>query len=430
MKIISFFWAVLLLFPLIIISTVAGNFEKPDGTVYLLLLAVCLGCAFSGFIVSGFFYIRKIQKRWMLNVLMLLTGIIISAVINSIFHTGPLFFLLTLASYIIGFISLFTSSSSYSKSGFLIASILISSLLFPLFKESGLLNSHELLSVSMISETFIYIFLRNKKNIDDMMIKRKYNRKYLPKTVKKNNFIFAGSMCILIGVSLLFTNNVSKIISKLLKFLKALIKKKASSIDHEPEEAINDFSVPEELLVNDQTEKSSVMFWVLTWLVTAFFIFVIISNYDLILNAITRSFISVRKKIKSFFTRRSELNAESDASGYSDTLEDIEKIPDNTDGQNLSLRKWKKSYSVYKTLPAGEDKYRFGYKLMLGLLRISGTKINAPDTPDERASMINENSFSKVTEAYDNVRYGNGSCSQSDIDHLDSTISRYRKHIR
>lgn len=433
MKIISFLWTVFLLFPIIMISSAFGNFGMMNETGYLIRLAICEACAISGFFLSVLAAVMKVRKIWQRNFLMLLFVSFVSYVILITLNTGAFFFIITAVSFCLGYSTPYIRDNSYTRSFFLIISLLIYSFSYSFVKKISDSDPSALFTVSMVSETFIYIFLRNKRNIDEMMEKRNYNKKYLPDNVKKSNTIFAAMFCILTGIVILARNGLSAAFIYILNLLKTFISKILSNThDAEPEKILPE-SPPEPVEIPAGEEPvggGHLIYYIIIALVILFLAVFIISNYDLIIDFIADLFISSRKKIKKFITNETGSVSQKEETGFSDSLEEIENMHVGNKRDLSSARKWKKAYSSFRSMKNGNEKYRLGYKLMLELLSLSGTKINASDTPDERAAQINENSFSDVTETYDNVRYGNKECSQSEIDRINDTLISYRKHIR
>jgi hypothetical protein len=98
------------------------------------------------------------------------------------------------------------------------------------------------------------------------------------------------------------------------------------------------------------------------------------------------------------------------------------------------LKEWSKSCKRFNKMVNSSEKVRFGYKLIIEGLNLSGFEILKSDTTneilDKTRGFIETESYALATEEYNCIRYGNQHFHAAVIENQNDTIQMISKAIR
>ena len=435
-KNLSLFWTVLLFYPILyMLSAFQGLFGDTlfSSFVCLLITQVTI---FAGNGLSLILDCTKIRTKWKILALQILLTIILFYSFRFFLDKRYLSFLY--AELIVFFLGTQLYSFSYEKivqGSYYIFSLAEYIIVAFIIKEIAPDKFHPIFLYTVLTlSTFIFMFLKNRINIKSLMKNRNYNEKYLSVNSKKYNNKFVFVLCIIFSAVFFLIkpvihayNGIGNVLKKALKviinFIRGLSDVNPDELDIPPE------NVGEEEILSAGT-SSKLILYIFYAVILIIIVIFIIKNFNNLLNIFKRYYLNIRRKLIYLLTKESAVVRRTDDTGYTDFEEDISIEKNEKKGKTISRKKlWKKNFSKYKSMKKSEEKFRFGYSLFLSWLDISGKKKKASETVNETAQKINSSSFTKLTEAYNPIRYGGHECSDENISQLDSALDEFRHTI-
>lgn len=428
-KNISIFWMALLFYPLLYLLSSFNLFFIDSVFSSIIFLIIAEATIFTGSGISYVLYQTNIGRNWKITVMQIIMAItpfyIIHFFISEkytvfliaeafIFFIGAKLYALSLDKIVHG------SYYVFSLGGYFVAGGLIKKYFpdkyHPLF-----------LYIILLLSSCIFMFLKNKVNIKALMKSRNYNEKYLSRYSKKYNNRFVAILCLFFSVALLLRKAVAfiyHIIGQIIKaILKYLIRPTPDMELDEPDKIEQENQLTDNIIKND----NNLLRIILTVIIVIIIIIFIKKYHDVISDIVKHIYLYFRKRIRYLFTKKSE---HIQNIGFVDTVEDLSTEKSIKNDKPVSQKKvWKKNLNRYNSMGKGKEKYRFGYGLILSWLDISGKNKKASETVNETAARINSSSFTKLTEAYNPIRYGNNDCNDQNISQLDNTLNNLRDTI-
>ncbi len=433
---ISLFWIALLFYPILyLLSAFYGLFGDSIFSSFICLI-ITQAAIFAG---NGFSLIldaAKARRRWKTLVLQIISSIILFYVLR--FFADQKYLLFLYAEIIVFFLGTQLYTFSYDKivhTSYYIFSLCEYIVVAILIRKAAPDKFHPLFFYSILTlSTFIFMFIKNRININSLMKNRNYNEKYLPANTKKNNNKFVFILCIIFSAAIFLIKPVTfayhiigkalqKVFKEIIYFLRKLFDSEIDQFELPPEDE-------EEVLSKSADGDSKIILYIFYAVILIVIVVFIVKNFHTLLDILKRCYLNTRRKLIYLLTKESKVVRHTDNIGYTDTEEDVVITKKAKKDKSVSKKRlWKKNLIKYKSMKNSEEKFRFGYGLFLSWLEISGKKKKASETVNETAQIINSGPFTKVTEAYNPIRYGNHKCSDENISQLDSALSDFHNTI-
>lgn len=265
-------------------------------------------------------------------------------------------------------------------------------------------------SVLIILTLLIYWTAQNQRNIDFMMERREHDVRHLPAKIRSFNLRILAAFFVLALLSLLLSGPIMGVLGILGGFLqKAMINCAGTGGEEmEPTPQPTQGSDPGDSL--PPADSNFALFWAILVLVILFIFYAPLIWRGLRggMQRLMRALVALLRRLHKPKHRAQDANEE-----YSDIVEILPSGETNDmiePPQAGKLKLWKKKVKRFRKMPEGEEKYRFGYSLILEGMVLRNLPLLPSDTPLEAAEKIRSRlvtvpQMEAATQCYDAIRY-------------------------
>ncbi len=301
---------------------------------------------------------------------------------------------------------------------------LLCSLLFWIFKTQ---LDMLVLSLTLLFSACVYAAAENQGNIDYLMQKRSHNHNILPRRMRWYSFSLVAGISVLIFAGYFLRKPVAALFRGILGILKAGLAALLSLLPS----GENGEAVPETPIAPSQTgdmglppaDSEPSIFWTFFGiLVAALFVWILIFYRHEILGALRTLWGKIRDFFADILFRQAHISGPADSNEYfEDNVEELAREPGSfwKKEKPYDLRRWKKEYKAFRSMPNGTEKLREGYRLAMQYLLLRKVSINESDTPmqilQKGKTILPEDLLTSVTNAYCLTRYRDESPREDDI---------------
>ena len=296
------------------------------------------------------------------------------------------------------------------------------------------------LTISFLSFLLLYAFISNQSAINRLMGRRHYDLSLLPAGVRRYNLVFICATFLLVPSGLLFQKQIGMVLQFLLRLLGSLLYifvllfnllTWALRTTVRPDEPLPQSSgLP--ILGSAQEAASTPMVNVFVqWLAVLVIVLFLFSLRRTVWSAVKTAASAIWRVLKHLFTRSQKgkkVRAASSAYFY-DTFEALEQTAQESPSPKepvSSSHIWQRRYRELLKKPQDDSFLQEGYLLILSWLRMRGAPLSPADTTLEILNKalirLPDSPFSRVTEGYNGVYYGERPLQKEDIASLLQTL--------
>lgn len=283
-----------------------------------------------------------------------------------------------------------------------------------------------------------YLLLRNQANLDYMLERRRHKLEHLPQKVRWYNMFLALVLFLVVALGFCFRSQLADGIRWLGSLVLAGIRGIArffswlASLFPQQEQSASGMEQGEmdlSGLLSDETKQG---------LPTEFYLFLMLAAAVAVIVWKRREILDLLRRLAAKaagllqrWLNRTGVSHEQDRVNeyYSDrelelSSEEIRAMGHRRDSD--SWRRWKQAYRRYCRQPAGEKKFREGYRLCLRWLKLKGEPILPSDTTLEilqKGETLTENTNCRqITQVYNQFRYREDPLGREDFQQLDQLL--------
>ena len=299
-----------------------------------------------------------------------------------------------------------------------------------------------LLTVSFLAFILLYAMIGNQSSINRLMDRRHYDLSTLPAGIRRHNLLLVSAGFLLVLSGLLFQKQIAAVVLFLLRLLGSLlyifvlifnlitwaIRKNAWQND-EPLPQVGNLPI----LGDGGTESAATPFFniLFQWFAVLLAVLFLFFLRRQIWCAVKTAALAFWQLVKSLFTRpgRKAKTSGTSTEYFYDTVENLEQTSQKEAlaSQPLSsVRLWRQRCRNFLKKPQNAAFLQEGYSLILEWLRIQGAPLSPADTTleilNKALTRMPESPFSRVTEGYNGVYYGESPLQDGDIASLLQTL--------
>lgn len=391
--------------------------KRPPVRAVMLLLAVLPAAAFGGVV---FFLLEKSAFHAVLILLCL------------IFYAAGMFFSTHPFDELIG-----TSFLSLTMIAYLSAAVIV--------WLCGAVFSMEcdslLLIISFLAFILLYAMIGNQSSINRLMDRRHYDLSMLPAGIRRYNLLLICAGFLLVLSGLLFQKQIAAAVLFLLRILGSLLYifvlifnliTWALRKNLRPDEPLPQVgNLP--ILGDGGTESAATPFFniLFQWFAVLLAVLCLFFLRRQIWHAVKMAALAFWRLLKSLFTRpgRKAKARGAVTEYYYDTVESLEQTsqkPAPREQPLSSARLWRQRYRDFLKKPQDAAFFKEGYSLILAWLKMRGAPLSPADTTleilNKALTRMPESPFSRVTEGYNGVFYGESPLREGDTASLLKTL--------
>lgn len=418
--------------------------EKSDAAQVLFFTALTVFVGFLGYF-SAFlvFHFKEKLPILSLNIIRIVVGIGASAAVAFAFRDSIAFAIIMFILYTIAY-SCGGNSFTVNYDGILSRkqfnfTIIVNLITCLVMWFIGLSFSYPY-DLSLLAPPFLlfivaYYLVLNQSNIDELMNRRHHKLSQLPQKIRYyNSFLTLGVLAIIV-CGYAFRESIAKLLIWLAQLFAAFLRWIWAIIEW----LINlmptgsEIEIPPAVGGADENplldkEKKGGSFWqIYVIIIILLILYVLYRNRKEIL-----TFIIEKLQAFSAFIKRALMKVavikrlEQPSEEYLDTVETLSsrEKPLAVKDDKISLRRFKKGYQKFLHMESSTEKLRFGYRLILDGLALSGVEIAKSDTTLEIMHKA-ENAvlaLPTATQSYNNVRYGDLPLDFEDMKSVQNTL--------
>lgn len=445
LKLFGLLAAFLLLYPLCYLAW----FLRGEASVPLSLLGelAVIACGFCG---AGLRTLLERRKQHLPagNVLLLLTGILLSLAAFFLFGAGLLPGLPLAVSCLAAFVTgdrmtLLPYDAVATRAFFTVALVGYlgcGAAVWALQSLRGFSGSYLPLAVLLFCTLGIHELSCNQAQIDFLMQRRGHRMDQLPSKIRRYNLTLVLAVLAIILLCLLFYRPLGTAIAFVLDLVRQLAVLILQGILYlaslfSPSEEISsgeEMQEPSDFLP-PQSEEPAGPDWVTPLLLLAA-VALLIWKHRVIGNAIRQVLLALIQRLRSLFAIRRRAPHSEEETGYFDTVEEL-----THDRESLRLfspspvRSWRRDLRALRRMPDGTEKLRNGYALLARGLQLAGVELLPSDTPEELLHHACEASpgleAERAVAAYEQARYNEEEAAPASLSEMLSLLERLSKRF-
>lgn len=268
------------------------------------------------------------------------------------------------------------------------------------------------LTISFLIELTSAALLINQSGIFDRANRRKETKSTLPVGLSGYNAALTGGAAVILSLLCIFAENIADFINSIIHYIAVGLFKLISLFNAE-KMGIEESEGGLKPVMGYSTE--SVNFWQVIAILG--FIAIIIAFRKKIISAV-KSFFS---RLGRFFTKEAEESTENE---FTDYFEDYSSNKTKKE-RPLSLNRL---YRLYRNEKDNNKKYRYGYRILIKLIKQHNSELSPSDTTREQAekgrSFFDYEELKGAVRYYDSLRYNDGQITENELSLLDTLIGK------
>lgn len=303
----------------------------------------------------------------------------------------------------------------------------------------GAYYSPLVLVVTFLAFILLYAFISNQSSINRLMDRRHYDLSLLPAGIRRYNLLLICAGFLLVLAGLLFQKQIWIIVQFLLRLLGSLLyifvllfnlmtwALRRTVRKDEPLPQSSNLPI---LGSGEEAAAAPIVNVLVQWfavLVIVLFLFFLRRQIWAAVKTVANAVWQMFKRLFTHSKKEKQVRTASSAYFY-DTVEDLDETVQESPSpkEPASSRIWQRRYRDLLKKPQDDSFLQEGYLLILSWLRMRGAPLSPADTTLEILNKalirLPDSPFSRVTEGYNGVYYGERPLQKEDIASLLQTL--------